>query len=60
MFRLSFTTDNAQFDGDPPRQIARILRELADTLDATGARGGAGGIRDENGNTIGEWSWTRD
>lgn len=51
---VNFGTDNACFDdGNGPAEAARILRLLADKIEA-GSEGGL--LYDENGNRIGEWS----
>jgi hypothetical protein len=53
MFRLEIDTDNDAFN---PwySEVARLLRQLADTLDSDG--GTEGSFRDINGNTVGIWS----
>jgi hypothetical protein len=60
MFNLKFSTDNAAFgenDEERTAEIARILQEVSDTMrDRYGFLSGI--IRDENGNSIGEWSVT--
>lgn len=53
MFDLSFDTANAAFDYEPASEVARILRDIAQRVEA-GAD--CGTIRDHNGNTIGNWS----
>ena len=59
-FKLSIDTDNAAFEpeeGGPRPELARILRELANVLDAgDGGRGRS--LRDVNGNIVGEWRLT--
>lgn len=53
MFDLKFKTDNAAFsDGDGPREVARILRKIADDVE-NGRE--CGRVHDANGNTVGEW-----
>jgi hypothetical protein len=55
-FKLKIKTDNAAFadDGNGGKnELARILREIAANLEAGYDCGSA---RDENGNTVGEWS----
>ena len=53
MFKMKIETDNAAFDdGERMHEVARILREVADKIDA--ARMG-GTILDGNGNSIGRW-----
>jgi hypothetical protein len=57
-FNLSFDVRNAAFDdGNRPYEAARILREIADKLEAQAYVGG-GHVRDVNGNTIGHWEMT--
>ena len=51
-FRLDMLCENAAFDDLPFREIARILREAADDVEA-GAP--IGSLRDLNGNKVGEW-----
>ena len=55
-FKLNIKSDNAAFadDGnDGKNEVARILREIADKLEAGGGRGHC---IDINGNKVGEWS----
>ena len=56
MFDLKIETGNAAF-ADDPGELARILRELADKLDGRfdPDAGISGGLRDANGNTVGQW-----
>ena len=49
-FALTFSTDNAAFEDGAATETARILREIADRIEA-GDMGGA--ARDANGNTVG-------
>ena len=64
MFKLKISTDNAAFEDDAGHEIARILRELADKMSASGFRvdtfendyNERGNLRDINGNTVGEWT----
>lgn len=63
MFTVSIETGNAAFDETPglgatrSREIARILRELADNVErhdyGTGAQ--VDWLRDINGNRVGTW-----
>lgn len=54
MFRLRIETSNAAFaDGDASAELARILRDIADKLEAGSTRGRA---IDYNGNAVGDWS----
>lgn len=69
MFRLEIKTGNAAFnDGSrgatPGDELARILRAVADTLQdpamevALRDGGTMAGVRDVNGNTVGQWQYT--
>ena len=55
MYTVSINTDSAAFSDDPGAEVARILRELADQLEA-GRFGGPIQLRDYNGNTVGKAS----
>lgn len=57
-FSLTINTDNAAFDDDDAGpELARILRRLADTLDARiDARWNTGNVMDANGNNVGAWT----
>jgi len=57
MFTLKIKTDNAAFDGDRDGEVARILRDVADSI-KVGADLGV--IRDINGNNVGEYKYTRE
>jgi hypothetical protein len=57
MFRLTIETDNAAFEDDG--ELARILRRLADKVDAVPAGWDHGNVMDTNGNNVGEWEMTR-
>ena len=55
---ISMGVDNAAFDGDPIPEVARILRKLADDLEAGVDQSDCPGeifirLRDINGNTVG-------
>lgn len=52
-FTVEIECDNAAFEAGPNEEIARILRDLADTLEAHPAAGGAFPLRDINGNRVG-------
>ena len=54
MFTLTFDTLNAAFDGDDDgaTETARILRAVADSIDAGNRTGSA---RDPNGNRVGSF-----
>lgn len=51
-FALNVKTDNAAFE-DAPEELSRILREVADKVQAGY---GSGVIFDVNGNRVGEFS----
>lgn len=53
MFRLEIDDNNPAI-GNWVTDVARLLRQLADTLDATGDT--EGDFRDSNGNCFGIWS----
>lgn len=66
MLTLSIRTGNAAFsnddrDGDEDgmacgAEVARILRQLADTLESQGlGNGDRGSLYDVNGNNVGDW-----
>jgi hypothetical protein len=55
MIRITIDTGNAAFsDGNKGAEVARILRELADRLDDSGAEVLPVTLRDYNGNRVGE------
>lgn len=54
MFTLSFTTENAAFEGQALAEIANTLRDVSRKIN-TGYLEGK--IRDSNGNTIGAYSY---
>ena len=54
MFKLSFDTDNDAFAKYPWIEAARILTEIARKLED---RADGGVVKDDNGNTIGEWEF---
>lgn len=58
MFKMEFQTGNAAFDEAPGVEIARILREMAATIEAGGMNSGR--IVDINGNTIGRFSFEQE
>ncbi len=58
MFTLKIKTDNAVFEDAGP-ELARILRELAATVEESNNPDEGGGIRDANGNTVGSWTYKR-
>lgn len=53
-FKLTIDTDNAAFD-DGPDELARLLREVADEVEAP--HGHTRSILDVNGNRVGSWKW---
>jgi hypothetical protein len=60
-FKMQFETDNAAFDDDKGAEIARILRDAADTIERSiGTRGGDVFVRDSNGNKVGKYTITSD
>jgi hypothetical protein len=52
-FAMSIDTANAAFEDDNPGELVRILREVADLVEA-GSDGGT--LRDINGNSVGVWT----
>jgi len=57
-FSLEIKTENAAFDdGNCAAEVSRILRTVSEMVEA-GIVGAS--IRDINGNTVGEWSFTED
>ena len=60
-FTLTFATDNAAFDeGNLHVEIARILRDVADTADSGINLTGRIMIRDINGNRVGSFGVQED
>ena len=57
LFQLHIETGNASFDDDNRQaELARILREVADTLERGFSIGSASGrVYDVNGNSAGSW-----
>ena len=51
---LKFQSGNAAFDDNPQQETARILRELADDIEASGMFC-QGNLTDVNGNTVGSF-----
>ena len=51
-FRIKLTTDNEAFSDDPTREVARILRALADRLEGASPDEDYP-LRDANGNKVG-------
>lgn len=56
-FSLTIETSGAAFDGDEPRAVAAILRDVAARLDEGAGCGRSGAVRDVNGNTVGRWEF---
>jgi hypothetical protein len=54
MFTVKIETGNAAFEPRPHDEIARILRELADRIEAGKF---TRSLRDANGNTVGRVEW---
>ena len=54
-FKMNIEMDNDAFTGDPAREVARILRNVAERFS-----GGeyAGTVRDANGNRVGSFEIT--
>ncbi len=52
-FTLEMDCDNAAFEGDPAPEAVRILRAIADKIEAGAADNGR--VSDVNGNAIGRW-----
>lgn len=63
-FRLELNVDNAAFAGNEAGEIVRILREVADRIDANGPGALTANecerIRDSNGNSCGEYGVQHD
>lgn len=56
MFTLTIETNNAAFEDGRGYEIARILRDLADSVEEVGAEiYSARGVYDYNGNRVGSW-----
>lgn len=51
--RIKIACDNAAFEPDPGYEVARILREFADTTQIAAAIGHKYVLRDINGNSVG-------
>lgn len=52
--KIEIACDNAAFQDEPTIEIARILRELADRVERRDQPESPIGLRDINGNTVGE------
>jgi hypothetical protein len=56
-FTINMTCDNAAFEDNPEREVARILRRIADRLDQfIDIEPTWHTIFDTNGNDVGRWS----
>ncbi len=55
MFIFKIETDNDAFREDDTAEIARLLREAADKLEEGQT---ARGVKDLNGNRVGQWEYT--
>ncbi len=60
MLRITLNGENAAFENHWGGEVSRILRKLADKLNAWEASPHAleGKLQDHNGNTVGEWEVT--
>jgi len=55
-FTVIIDTDNDTFKGEPEREVARILRQLANSITVQGAEAGIEHtLKDINGNDCGSW-----
>lgn len=54
-FTLTVEMDNEAFVYQEGKETARILRKLADKLEAQLREGDSGRLMDFNGNRVGEW-----
>lgn len=59
MFTLKFNTLNAAFEPSPVTEAVRILRDLANELEA-GRWTDGGRLYDSSGNPIGRFTFTKD
>jgi hypothetical protein len=57
-FTLTFSTDGDAFWTDGDGEVARILRDLATTIEAEGVNLLTRKVRDINGNTVGTYQLT--
>ncbi len=55
-FTVQLSTDNAAFDPDPAPELARIMRKIADTIEAGDDIGQFLTIFDVNGNDVGRFA----
>jgi hypothetical protein len=59
-FTLEIQCDNAAFENDPAKEVARILREVAKQVGAYPAFPSVCKARDLNGNTVGTYGFSDD
>ena len=59
-FTLKIECDNAAFERDPAKEVARILKEVAKQVGAYPAFPGVGKVRDVNGNSVGTYGFSED
>ena len=61
-FKLEIVCDNAAFEDDPRQEVSRILSDVAADMPDHGLNGAVTGfavnVRDINGNTVGEYSFS--
>jgi hypothetical protein len=58
--KLEIKMDNAAFEDHPGSEVARILRDFADTIEEVPMPvGSSESLRDINGNTVGQAKITR-
>lgn len=55
-FHLTVNVDNAAFDPDPRPELVRILRTIADSVEAGGYIGHYRTVFDVNGNDVGRFA----
>jgi len=61
MFTLKINLENDAFDPDPRPELTRLLRQAALRVEANPSTlEGLGKLMDQNGNTVGEWSFSFD
>ena len=56
--KITISLDNDAFDKDNDIELARILREFANTCEYAQLLAGNGNLRDINGNKVGTWQVT--
>lgn len=57
---IEIKADNAAFDDDPSIETARLLRELADSIERMGLGYHKDRLQDINGNHVGYANWEGD